>query len=195
MRLGFDRRAEDHEHAVAHELDQRSVKPLDLLIHLAEIVVEHADQVLRLHPFGYGREPTQIAHQDREPLPVSAESPALGRIQDLTHNIIGQIAAEGLLKHAVAQLKLLVEAADGFRGADRVAQLRQFGDIADDEHHADRRLPVPQIGGHDPQVLEALSPLIDRIALLSLSFSVDGVEHALNERVVPFIREKNPRKG
>ena len=195
MGLAGGGRAEDHQHAVAQKLDQGSAAALDLLVHLTEEMVEHGDQILRLHPLAQRRKAAQIAHQDRELPLLPAQLPTAGGVQDLPHDIVGQIAAEGLLQDAVAHLQLVVQRLDSIHGLHRIPHLRQLRDVADDEDHAGHFLLLTQAGGDDTQLFFASSGAVGHIALHPSSLFVDGVQNALDKGVVLLLPKKGADKG
>ena len=188
-------RAENDQHAVAQKLNERAVLAFDLFVHLAEIMVDHGDEVLGGHPLRQGGKAPQVAHHHRERLPLPAQLPAAGRIQDLFHHVIRQIAAEGLLQDPVPQFQFAVELLDPLHGPNGVPHFRQFRDVADHKDHADHLPPLMEAGRDDAQLLDALGRAIRHIALPPRAFLIHGVKNALDEFIVLLTVKKGADKG
>ena len=130
MRLRRNGRTEDRHNTVPDEFDDGSVILLDRFCHETQIVVQHADQVFRIHLFAQNGKASQVAHQNRQILNGSSQLRIFGLFQQLRDHFIRYIHTEGLLEKLIAQLQLMVHFAEVLhvlRGIPKFHQLAQVG--------------------------------------------------------------------
>jgi hypothetical protein len=145
----------DREDGVADELVDGALVLLDDLGHGGEVVVDDPHHLLGRQPLGECRETAEVGHQDGDRALVAAEARASGGFEDLVHDLVGEIAAEGGLDQVVAAGEARVQALHLVLGALQ-------GQLGLDAREADREVD----GLGDVVVGPELQGLDDVVALV-----------------------------